>query len=422
MLLTVFFLTEMVLYLLKPVLEKNVPGRAKDAGRQDGWLVMKEVYLDNSATTRISRESAAAMEEVLDRVYGNPSSLHRLGLAAEKKIDESRAALAEILRVAPEEIYFTSGGTEAINLAIQGTARRLARRGRHLLTTAIEHPATLYACRSLEEEGFEVDYLPVDREGRPELEELRSRVRRDTLLVSVMHVNNEVGTILPVEEIGAAVKEKNPATLFHVDAVQSFCRLECRPRPWQADLVSISAHKIHGPKGVGALYKREGLPVKPLLQGGGQEGGLRSGTENTPGIAGFAAAALSLYGKREENYRHMQGLKERFLAGLSSRLPRAKVNGPRKGAPHIVSVSFPGLKGEVLLHALEAEGIYVSTGSACHSRRRELSHVLQALELSEADISGTLRFSFSPFNSGEEIDYSLEKLAAAVTELEGLLR
>jgi cysteine desulfurase len=383
---------------------------------------MREVYLDNSATTRISPEGAAAMHEVLEEVYGNPSSLHRLGVKAERKLKEAREILADILRVTPGEIFFTSGGTEASNLALLGAARRLSRRGRHLLTTVFEHPATLYACRALEEEGFQVEYLPVDREGRLDLEDLEAKIRRDTLLVSVMHVNNEVGTVLPVEDIGRIVKGKNPGCLFHVDAVQSFCRLECYPRRWRADLVSVSAHKIHGPKGAGALYKREGLPLQPLLYGGGQEGGLRSGTENTPGIAGFAAAAFSLYQNRRENARHLALLQEKFLEGTRARIPRARLNSPRDGTPHIVNLSFPGLKGEVLLHTLEQEGIYASTGSACHSRRQELSHVLAALGLNTEEIVGALRFSFSPFTTEEEIEYCLEKLAAAVAGLDTLGR
>ncbi len=390
------------------------------AKRREGYS-MKEIYFDNSATTRVSGESASAMQEAVGDAYGNPSSLHHLGIKAEKKIEESRAALAGIFRVEAGEIYFTSGGTESNNLAIKGAAWRHAKRGRHVLTTAIEHPATLFACKSLEDEGFQVDYLEVGPGGNLSLEDVRKKVGRETILVSVMHVNNEVGTVLPVEEIGKAVKEQNPATLFHVDAVQSFCKLACHPRRWQADLVSISSHKIHGPKGMGALYKREGVHLKPLLHGGGQEKGVRPGTENTAGIAGFAAAAATLDRDREKNCRHMRRLKDNFTKGVTDRIPDVELNGPRDGAPHIVNFTFKGIRGEVLLHSLEAEGIYVSTGSACHSRSRELSHVLKALKLADEAILGSLRFSFSPFNTDAEIEYCLDKLAAAVQELRLLL-
>lgn len=382
---------------------------------------MKEIYLDNSATTPICRESTLAMQEVYRETYGNPSSLHRLGLKAEKKMQESRSILAGILKVDPGEIYFTSGGTEASNLAIKGIARRHARRGKHIITTGMEHPATLLACKSLEKEGFAVDYLEVGPEGDLPLKALQERVGRDTILVSVMHVNNEIGSILSVAEIGKLIKEKNPTALFHVDAVQSFCKLPCLPRRWQADLVSISAHKIHGPKGVGALYKREGIHIEPLFHGGGQEKGIRPGTENPAGVAGFAAAAAHLAPLREENHRHMQHLKDVFTEGVLGEISRTRVNGPREGAPHILNISFTGVRGEVLLHTLEDAGIYVSTGSACHSRSQEPSHVLKALKLADEDITGALRFSFSPFNTLEEIHICIETLITAVRELRQML-
>ena len=382
---------------------------------------MKEIYLDNSATTPICRESAAAMQEVYKEIYGNPSSLHRLGLQAERKLQEARSILAGVLKVDPGEIYFTSGGTEASNLAIKGIARRHNRRGKHIITSGIEHPATLLACKSLEDEGFEVDYLEVTPKGSLPLKTLQDKLRRDTILVSLMHVNNEVGSILPVEGLGQAIKEKNPTTLFHVDAVQSFCKLPCLPRRWQADLVSISAHKIHGPKGVGALYKREGVLIEPLLHGGGQEKGIRPGTENPAGAAGFAAAAAHLAPRREEHYKHMQHLKDTFTEEILKEIPHSQVNGPPEGAPHIVNISFKGIQGEVLLHTLEEAGIYVSTGSACHSRSQEPSHVLKALKLSEKDRSGALRFSFSPYNTEEEIHTCVQKLTTAVQELRHML-
>lgn len=382
---------------------------------------MKEIYLDNSATTPICRESALAMQEVYEETYGNPSSLHRLGLKAEKKLHEARGTLAGVLKVAPGEIYFTSGGTEASNLAIKGIARRHARRGKHIITTAIEHPATLLACKSLEKEGFAVDYLEVDPQGSLPLKNLQSKLRRDTILVSLMHVNNEIGSVLPVEELGKLLKDNNPTTLFHVDAVQSFCKLPCQPRRWQADLVSISAHKIHGPKGVGALYIREGVLIEPLLHGGGQEKGIRPGTENPAGAAGFAAAAAHLAPQREKNYQHMRRLKNTLTEAILEKIPHSRVNGPLEGAPHIVNISFPGIRGEVLLRTLAEAGIYVSTGSACHSRSQDPSHVLEALKLSQKDLAGALRFSFSPYNTEEEIHTCWQKLTPAIQELRQML-
>ncbi|MBS4030365.1 MAG: cysteine desulfurase [Clostridiales bacterium] len=371
---------------------------------------MREVYLDNSATTQVTPGVAAVMQEVLTETYGNPSSLHRKGVAAERVITSARRVLAGACAVKEGEIYFTSGGTEANNTVIKGVARRRRRRGTHLITTKIEHPSVLYAYRALEEEGFQVTYLDVDREGLVHPEKVIAALREDTILVSVMHVNNEVGSVQPVAEIGKRLKTANKEILFHVDAVQSFGKLPVLPGNWQADLISFSAHKIHGPKGVGAFYCKGGVLLEPLLHGGDQEKGFRPGTENTAGIAGFAEAAQIAVQKQEENNRLMANLRQRMLAGIMEAIPDVFYNGQAGAAPHILSVTISGIKGEVLVHALEEHGIYISTGSACHSHRADPSHVLLAMGRAEKEIEASLRFSFSPYNTEEEIDYTLEKL------------
>ena len=373
---------------------------------------MREIYLDNSATTAVRPEVAAVMQEVLCENYGNPSSLHRRGLLAERVKNEARRVLAEACGVKEKEIFFTSGGTEANNLAIKGAARRFKRRGRHLITTKIEHPSVLYTFRALEDEGFKVTYFDVDENGLVDAKAVAEAVTAETLLVSVMHVNNEVGSIMPVAEIGSLIKQKNPQTLFHVDAVQSFGKLPVQPQKWQADLMTISAHKIHGPKGSGALYRKEGLPLTPLLHGGDQEQGIRPGTENMAGIAGFAVAARLMLSQQAENYRYMGKLKEIFLTGLQERLPDMRINGD--GAAHILNVTIPGIKGEVLVHALEEDGIYISTGSACHSHRADPSHVLLAMGRTPQEIEASLRISFSAAITMADVEYAVAKISEAV--------
>jgi len=376
----------------------------------------REIYLDNSATTRVLPEVAAVMTQVLTETYGNPSSLHARGVEAEKILDEARRFLAACCQVKESGLLFTSGGTEANNLALKGAARRRARRGRHIITTKAEHPSVLYACRALEKEGFQVTCLDVDHAGLVDPERVAAGLTGGTILVSVMHVNNEVGTVQPVAEIGRLIKEKNPDTLFHVDAVQSFGKLDVLPVRWQADLVSFSAHKIHGPKGVGVLYCRSGVDLEPLLHGGDQERGLRPGTENTAGIAGLAGAARAAFRNREETMRYVAGLKVRLAEGIRGTITEAVQNGPLPGAPHILNVTIGGIRGEVLVHALAAEGIYLSTGSACHSHRADPSHVLLAMGRTAREIEASLRFSFSAYNTADEIDRVLEILREAVND------
>jgi cysteine desulfurase len=382
----------------------------------------KTVYLDNSATTRISPEVTALMRQVMEVSFANPSSLHRLGLEAERVLHTARRILAGACGAREQEIIFTSGGTESNNLALKGAALRRVGRGRHLITTKIEHASVLQACRALEKQGCTVTFLEVNSCGLVDPEQVKEALRPDTVLVSVMHVNNEVGAVQPVAEIGRLLKAKNSGIIFHVDAVQSLGKLPVHPAGWHADLVSFSAHKIHGPKGTGALYCREGLELEPLFHGGGQEKGVRPGTENVPGIAGFGAAVRLAELNREKTLAAVAGLRQRLVQGILTQIPGTAINGPEAAAPHIISVFFPGLKGEVLLHALEERGIYVSTGSACHSRRPQPSHVLLAMGLPKKDIASTLRFSLSAENTMEEMDYTLEQLAETVAFLRELER
>lgn len=383
---------------------------------------MREVYLDNSATTPVLPEVAAVMHRIHTASYGNPSSLHRMGVEAEKIKGAARRILAAACSVKESEIYFTSGGTEANNLAVMGVARRLRRRGLHLVTTQVEHPSVLYACRLLEQEGFAVTYLPVDRDGVVSPAVVAAAVRPDTLLVSVMHVNNEVGAIQSVAEIGGLIKKENSETLFHVDAVQSFGKLPVQPALWQADLVTFSAHKLHGPKGIGALYRRQGVHMEPLFYGGGQENGLRPGTENMAGIGGFAEATRLAMVNLAAHASALSKLKKSLLAGMLATIPDISCNSPEDGVPHILNVTVAGMRGEVLVHALEEGGIYISTGSACHSQRPELSHVLLAMGRKKKEVEAALRFSFSPLNTEEELAYTLEKLRVAVDSIRRVIR
>lgn len=384
---------------------------------------MPEIYLDNSATTRVRPEVVAAMVRVMEEDYGNPSSVHRRGQAAEQAVKAARKAVAEVLSVDPEEIVFTSGGTEANNLAILGLARARVRQGRHLITTAVEHHSVLEAFHRLENEGFQVTYLPVDREGLPDLNALREALTPETILVSTMHVNNEVGAVTPLEEVAQLLNQRKPRPAWHVDAVQGFARLPLLPYRLGIDLVSLSAHKIRGPKGIGALFVRRGTHLQPQLLGGGQEAGLRSGTENVPGIVGLGVAARLAWEERAEAVAHMSKLKARLRDRILAEIPDTVANGPKeRGAPHILNISFGGLRGEVLLHALEERGIYVSTGSACSSHHAPGSHVLAAMRLPPALRDGAIRFSLAPTNTEEEIDYTVECLKEIVPELRAVMR
>ena len=373
---------------------------------------MMEVYLDNSATTKAYECVGDLVRKVMCEDYGNPSSMHMKGVEAEHYIKEAKEILAKLLKVQEKEIFFTSGGTESDNLALIGAARANKRRGNHLITTSIEHPAVLNTMRYLEEEeGFRVTFLPVDRFGRVKLSDLQEALCPETILVSVMYVNNEVGSVQPVDEAAGIVKACNREIVFHVDAVQGFGKYRIYPKRSKIDLLSISGHKIHGPKGTGVLYISEGVKIKPIVFGGEQQKNIRSGTENVPGIAGLALAAKEIYTDLEEKVARMRELKKHFIEGVT-KLEDTTVHGlyDETSAPHIISVGFAGVRSEVLLHALEEKGICVSSGSACASNHPAISGVLKGIGAGKEYLDATLRFSMSEFTTREEIDYTLETL------------
>ena len=379
----------------------------------------RDIYLDNSATTRCFPEAAALMNEIFLEDYGNPSSMHHRGVTAERRVLEAKKTLAGLLKVKEKNLYFTSCGTESDNLAIIGGALAAQRRGRHLITTRIEHPAVLEAMKYLEAQGFEITYLGVDRDGLVSAEEAAAAVRPDTILVSVMHTNNEIGSVQPIEEIGRAVKAVNPRVLFHVDAVQGFGKSLILPKRMHIDLLAASGHKIHGPKGVGLLYVADGVRLEPLLHGGGQQGGMRSGTENVPGIAGMALAVKLLCGNLDEDRQRLFAMKNRLIDRLRE-IPDIEFNGrtDETAAPHILSVRVRGVRAEVLLHALEDKGIYVSSGSACSSNHPRPSETLAAIGTPASEMDNSIRMSLSVMNTMEEMDAA----AQAVGEIVPLLR
>ena len=370
-----------------------------------------EIYFDNSATTPVFPCVREVMMRTMEDDFGNPSSMHRKGMDAENYIRTAKTQIAKTLKVDEKEILFTSGGTESNNTAILGTVSANPRLGKHLITSAIEHPSVANTMHWLEGQGYRVTYLPVDHEGRISLEDLAAAIDDETVLVSIMMVNNEIGTREPIEEISRVIKEKNPNTIFHVDAVQAYGKYVIRPKKWGIDLMSVSGHKIHGPKGIGFLYIRDKVKINPIIFGGEQQKGLRSGTENVPGIAGLGAAAEEIYREHESRTAYLYGCKSRMTEGLLQ-LEGVTVNGPAvdDGAPHVVSASFAGVRSEVLLHALEDKRIYVSAGSACASNHPGLSSTLVAIGLDPKLLDCTLRFSFSIFTTEEEVDETLKAL------------
>ena len=378
-----------------------------------------EAYLDNSATTRCCEEAAQLVVKLLTEDYGNPSSLHNKGVIAENYMNDARKKIAKTLKVQEKEICFTSGGTESNNLAIIGVAEANKRSGKHVITTSIEHPSVSATMAYLEEHGYEVTYLPVDAYGVISLDDLKAAIRPDTILVSLMQVNNEIGAVEPIAEAGALIKQCNPQTLFHVDAIQAYGKVMIRPKQQGIDLLSVSSHKFHGPKGAGFLYCSSKVNLHPIIFGGGQQSGMRSGTENVPGAAGMGLAAQLAYQKFEQKKAHLNELRRYFLEGIH-KLDDVSINGwdetadgeecIERRAPHIVSVSFTGVRSEVLLNALSDRGIYVSSGSACSSNHPALSSTLQAIGLDKKLIEGTLRFSFCENTTKEELDQALKAL------------
>lgn len=378
-----------------------------------------EIYLDNSATTAVHPDVVKLMSKIMLEDYGNPSSKHNKGVQAERYLNEAGETLASILKCDKKELLYTSGGTESDNMAFIGTALANKRRGNHIITTMIEHPAILETTVFLEKNGFEITYLPVDATGRVSLEALKEALKPETILVSIMYANNEVSIVEPIAEAAAMVKEYNPEIIFHTDAVQAFGKYRIIPKRENIDLMSVSAHKLHGPKGVGFLYIKDKTKINPIIFGGGQQKGMRSGTENVPGIAGMALAAKLCYENFDEKIERLYELKEYFTDKVLE-IPGTVFNGRRghKGTPHVISISFENVRSEVLLHALEDKGIYVSSGSACSSNKPALSGTLKAIGVKNNLLDSTIRFSLCTENTKEELD----EVIIALNELVPMLR
>jgi len=377
-----------------------------------------EVYLDYAATSPVYEEVMEIVEKTMKIDYGNPSAMHKKGLEAESYIKETNKVLASILKVQEKELFYTSGGTESNNWALHGSLLANHRRGKHIITTAIEHPAVLSPMKYWEEEGYEVTYLSVDKTGCISLEELKASLRQDTILVSIMFVNNELGSIQPIKEAGELIHSINPHTLFHVDAIQAFGKYRILPKKMQIDLLSISGHKIHGPKGIGLLYVNSKIKFHPLILGGGQQKNMRSGTENVPGIAGFGIAAKLSYDNIEEKMAKLRMLRNDFVDNLQ-KIEDVRIHGMDRDrtAPHIVNVAFLGVRSEVLLHALEERGVYISAGSACSSHKRGMSPSLAGIGLLAEEAESSVRFSFAEETSKEELDYTISVLKEVIPML-----
>ena len=375
-----------------------------------------EIYLDNSATTKPYQEVVDKMVLALTTQYGNPSSIYKKGIEVEREIKEIRRNIARSLGAKETEIYFTSGGTECNNTIIRSVAKLNRKTKNHIISTVIEHPSVLNTLKDLEADGFEVTYLPVGKDGKISLEDLKNAIKKETILVSVMHVNNEIGTIQPIEEIGKYLKSLDEKVYFHVDGVQSYAKIKFRPSRYNIDFMSVSGHKLHGPKGLGFMYVKENNRIKPLLTGGGQEIGIRSGTENVPGIYGIGEAVRILNQDLEGTIDKIRGLRDLLKEEILANIDNVKINSPEDGVCHVLNVSFRGVRGEVLLHYLEQKEIYVSTGSACSSKKKG-SHVLNAISLTPEEIEGAIRFSLSDLNTKEEILETIKVLKESVSDL-----
>lgn len=375
-----------------------------------------EIYLDNSATTKPYKEVVDKMMVALTNQYGNPSAIYKKGIEVEREIKEIRRNIARSLGAKETEIYFTSGGTECNNTIIRSVANLNKKTKKHIISTCIEHPSVLNTLKDLEEQGFEVTYLPVNKEGKILIEDLKNAIKKETFLVSIMHVNNEIGSIQPIEEIGKYLKSLDEKVYFHVDGVQSYAKIKFRPSKYNIDFMSVSGHKLHGPKGIGFMYVKENNRIKPLLTGGGQESSIRSGTENVPGIYGLGEAVKILNKDLQGTIDKIQNLKNLLKEEIINNIDNVKVNSPEDGVCHVLNVSFKGVKGEVLLHYLEQKEIYVSTGSACSSKKKG-SHVLNAIGLSPEEVEGAIRFSLSDLNTEEEIKETIKVLKESVSDL-----
>ncbi len=382
-----------------------------------------EIYLDNASTTKPIKEVVDVHIRAMEQLYGNPSSLHRKGVEVEKEIKKVRKTVATSLGCADSEIYFTSGGTESNNLSIQGISKAYLKKGNHLITTNIEHPSVLNVFKKLEKEGFSVTYLLADKSGSVSPIQVVEAITDKTVFISIMHVNNETGRILPIKEIGLSIKKVDPSIVFHVDAIQSYGKLVFNVEDLLVDSLSISGHKINATKGIGVLYVRKGVKITPLYAGGGQEKGLRSGTENSAAIVGLGEAIKACFSDQQKSSDSANILKKHLLEGVKNTINTTIVNGSidHGYSPYIINISFLGVKSEILLHSLEQDGIYVSTGSACSSSRTRQSHVLTAMGLKELQIDSAIRFSFSRENTIEEITYVVERLRKHVFDIRKII-
>ncbi len=377
---------------------------------------MRKVYLDHAATTPLHPEVLSLMYEFMRDTFGNPSSVHSFGREAKKFIEEARQKVADLIGAKPEEIYFTSGGTEADNIAIIGTAMARRKKGNHIITSSIEHHAVLETCEYLAKNGFEATFLPVDKYGMVNPDDVAGAIRKETVLVTIMHANNEIGTIQPIAEIGRITREHGVA--LHSDAVQTLAKIPVNVDDLGVDLLSLSAHKIYGPKGIGALYARKGMRLQPIMHGGGQERKLRSGTENTPGIVGFGKAAEVGGREMEQESARVKGLRDKLIRRVLAEIPSVTLNGhPEQRLPNNANVSIALVEGESLVLSLDLEGVAVSSGSACSSGSLQPSHVLKALGLPHEMMHGSLRMTLGRANSEEDIDYVVEALKKIAVRL-----
>lgn len=381
------------------------------------------IYLDNCATTKIRQEVLDKIYESLKEDFGNPSSLHRLGLSSEKKIDEARRIVAEYLRTRESEIYFTSGGTESNNIAIQSIVANMKKRGNHIITTKIEHPSVLNIMNRYEKEGFDITYIATDKFGNIDLKEFEETLKKETILVSIIHVNNEIGTIQNIREIRKIMDRKNSQSALHVDGIQSFGKIDFSLKDLGVDTFSFSGHKVYGPKGVGGLYIQNNMHLKPIVFGGNQERGLRSGTENLHGIIGLGEAVRILSKNHKKEFQHVKEIREYMLEKIKGEIDDIKINTPlgNNSSPYILNISFRNTRGEVLLHYLEDKEIYVSTSSACSSKGTEKSHVLKSIGLTDQEIEGAIRVCFSYETTKSDIDYTVENIKKSVKEIRKIM-
>lgn len=376
------------------------------------------IYFDNSATTQPYKEVIKLVAKLMSEEFGNSSSLHSLGIRAERILEDNRDKLATTIKAKPEELIFTSGGTESVNMSLRGTAEILKRSGKHILSSPVEHSAALESLKELERLGYEVEYLDVDKYGRILVDDLKSKLRKDTILVNIMAVNNELGTIEPLGEAAQIIKSNSKRTIFHVDAVQAYGKILINTRDLNADFISFSGHKIHGPKGVGMLYMRKGIRLHPLMMGGGHERNLRAGTVNVPGIAGFGLAASIKTERMKEDQKNSRKIRNILINELNNSIGTdIRINSPEDGVENILNISFKGIKAETLLHFLEMREIYVSSGSACNSKKNAISHVLKAIEIPRQWAEGAIRFSFGSFNTEKEAVITADAIKEIITKL-----